>query len=67
MDVSLFSRTIKELILENDRVGVPRLGHFVARDDACKFFRSQDYDQSSLQTNVFLQKDEVSVTERDLF
>ena len=67
MDVSLFSRTIKELILENDRVGVPRLGHFVAEMMPASFSDRRTMINPPYRRMSFCKKDEVSVTERDLF
>ena len=67
MDISLFSRTIKELILENDRVGVPRLGHFVAEMMPASFSDRRTMINPPYRRMSFCKKDEVSVTERDLF
>ncbi len=66
MDISLFSRTIKELILENDRVGVPRVGHFLAElmpatFSACRTMINPPYRRMSFS------KDGVTVAERDIF
>ena len=66
MDISLFSRTIKELILENDRVGVPRVGHFLAElmpatFSACRTMINPPYRRMSFC------KDGVTVAERDIF
>lgn len=66
MDVSFFSRTIKELILENDRVGVPRVGNFVAElmpatFSACRTMINPPYRLMSFS------KGGVTVAERHLF
>ncbi len=66
MDISLFSRTIKELILENDRVGVPRIGHFLAElmpatFSDCRTMINPPYRRMSFR------KDGVTVAERDIF
>lgn len=66
MDVSLFSRTIKELILENDRVGVPDLGHFVAELMPASFSDRRTMINPPYRRMSFI-KDKVSTAERELF
>ncbi len=66
MDVSLFSSTIKELILENDRVGVPDLGHFVAELMPASFSDRRTMINPPYRRMSFV-KDGVSAAERELF
>ncbi|NMB36545.1 MAG: hypothetical protein GX993_00705 [Bacteroidales bacterium] len=66
MDVSLFSRTIKELILDNDRVGVPGLGHFVAELMPASFSDRRTMINPPYRRMSFV-KDDVSSVERELF
>jgi hypothetical protein len=67
MDVSIFSRTIKELILENDRVGVPEVGHFVAEMMPASFSDRRTMINPPYRRMSFSKKDEVTAAEKDLF
>lgn len=67
MNISLFSRTIKELILENDRVGVPEVGHFVAEMMPASFSDRRTMINPPSRRMSFSKKDEVTAAEKDLF
>jgi hypothetical protein len=67
MNISLFSRTIKELILENDRVGVPEVGHFVAEMMPASFSDRRTMINPPYRRMSFSKKDEVTAAEKDLF
>jgi hypothetical protein len=67
MNISLFSRTIKELILENDRIGVPEVGHFVAEMMPASFSDRRTMINPPYRRMSFSKKDEVTAAEKDLF
>ena len=67
MYISLFSRTIKDLILENDSVGVPEVGHFAAEMMPASFSDRRTMINPPYRRMSFSKKDEVTAAEKDLF